>query len=340
MSQMTVGTFASTTLLKRRSSEIRSQMTQLGNALLTGRVDDIRSRLGGDFRGIGAIERGLRLADSYGRVLTESASTAGSMQASLDAVGSGIETLARTLAGAVADDRSRSLTFTGRQALTQLRDAIAQINTRHAGRALFAGAGYDGTALKDADTILSGLKAAVTAAAPATAREALDAIDAWFTAASPAAGFETEGYAGSDIRAGSIRIGETETVSLDIQAFDPALRKTLCALAGAALLADPDFLTDAPAGRDSFAEISLGRLREAGDAMTGLRASLGATRERIEEREIANRSETVALEIARAELLDVDPYETAIEFQACETQLETLYALTARLSKLTLTNYL
>jgi len=53
-----------------------------------------------------------------------------------------------------------------------------------------------------------------------------------------------------------------------------------------------------------------------------------------------NTAESSALELARAELIAIDPYKAATDLTSVQTQLETLYALTARLSRLSLVEYL
>ena len=55
---------------------------------------------------------------------------------------------------------------------------------------------------------------------------------------------------------------------------------------------------------------------------------------------IRNAAEASALQIARNGLVAADPYDTATAIQAVQTQIETLYTLTARLSRLSLTDYL
>ncbi len=71
-----------------------------------------------------------------------------------------------------------------------------------------------------------------------------------------------------------------------------------------------------------------------------MRANLGTVEAHIETVSVQSASETSALEILKANLLSVDPYETASELQAVQTQLETLYALTARMSRLSLVDFL
>ncbi len=46
------------------------------------------------------------------------------------------------------------------------------------------------------------------------------------------------------------------------------------------------------------------------------------------------------MEIARTELIGADPYDTATEMEAVQGQLETLYTVTARLSRLSLADFL
>ena len=53
-----------------------------------------------------------------------------------------------------------------------------------------------------------------------------------------------------------------------------------------------------------------------------------------------NSAETSALEMTRADLIGVDSFETATRLEASQTQLETLYAITARMQRLNLADYL
>ena len=50
--------------------------------------------------------------------------------------------------------------------------------------------------------------------------------------------------------------------------------------------------------------------------------------------------EATALGLARADLIAVDGYDAASRLKETETRLQTIYALTARLSELSLANYL
>ena len=51
-------------------------------------------------------------------------------------------------------------------------------------------------------------------------------------------------------------------------------------------------------------------------------------------------AERTSYEIARTGLLEADPYETASRLEDVQFQLEALYAVTARMARLSLTSYL
>ena len=155
----------------------------------------------------------------------------------------------------------------------------------------------------------------------------------WFAAPD---GFSAA-YLGTD-PAPALPIAEGQRVALDVTAADPALRDTLKALTLGALLSDPAFGT-----ADSRAMLA----QKSGEALAGLatdRAALaghlGTVQDRLEQAATRNRAEEAALSVARNDLLSVDPYDTATRLREAETRLETLYALTARLSRLSLLGHM
>ncbi len=77
----------------------------------------------------------------------------------------------------------------------------------------------------------------------------------------------------------------------------------------------------------------------AGDLVT-LRARVGTAEAAIERAAVRNGAEATQLEIARNRIIAVDPFRAATELQSLEVQLETLFTITARLSRLKLTDFL
>jgi flagellar hook-associated protein 3 FlgL len=201
------------------------------------------------------------------------------------------------------------------------------LNAQVAGGSLFAGTATDGPALAPAATMLADLRAALAGAT--TAGDVQTVLDAWFD---PLGGFDTSGYQGNG---GTIErpLDAGESVSLGVRADDPALRGLLKAAATAALAPTLGL----PAGD---AQLLLGGARDAllslTEPLTHIQASLGIAEGRAEEAQARHAARATAFGIQRAEMAEIDPFETATTLEATRAQLETQYALTQRLQSLSL----
>jgi len=74
--------------------------------------------------------------------------------------------------------------------------------------------------------------------------------------------------------------------------------------------------------------------------LIALSARIGMQEERAFLGQSRAEAENTAMSIARAKLLDADPYQTAVKLEQAMTQLDMIYNLTARLSRLSLATYL
>ena len=99
-------------------------------------------------------------------------------------------------------------------------------------------------------------------------------------------------------------------------------------------------LSGQPEARAALAEQAGATLLSAQPKLINTAATLGLAQNRISTTAIRNASERSALELARNAIISADPYETATRLQDAQNQLETLFAVTARLSRLSLTDYL
>lgn len=336
MAFQTIGDLSRGLALRSRNAEIKARLDRLSAELASGRTADPRARVGGDFRPLAAIERSLSLLDSYDLATGEAAFAAETMQTALGALFDSAQTLAPKLMSAGSLGGAQMLDTTGAEARDALGHAVSALNTRAAGRALFAGADTDAAALADADTILAAIGAEV--AGLTGAADVMAALDAWFD--TPGGGFDSLAYQGADAPPAALRLAEGQSVTLAITAADPPLRATLKGLVAAALLADDTVLGGDVAARGALAESAGETLLGAEGQLTALRGDLGTAQARIEEIGTENAATRAAMELARTDLLAADPYETATGIEAAQTQLETLYAITARLSRLSLADYL
>jgi flagellar hook-associated protein 3 FlgL len=208
------------------------------------------------------------------------------------------------------------------------------LNTRIGECALFGGIEVASAPLAQADDMLADIQLAIGGATTQTAISA--AITTWFD--DPVGGFATAGYQGDTGPAQGKRVSENTTLTIDARADDPAIKSMLKSAAIAAVTHEMSTL-------DVGTRSSL--LQEAGISMFSSVSSLVSVQERVgfaEETLARTQTEmsahTTALKIAKNDLISADPFDTASRLQAVQLQLETHYAVTARMSQLTLLSYM
>jgi flagellar hook-associated protein 3 FlgL len=121
--------------------------------------------------------------------------------------------------------------------------------------------------------------------------------------------------------------------------MDPTIRDTLKSLALVAIVDRGNVVPNAETGTDLLQFAGTALLQNQANRAY-LAGKLGQTQARIEQAQTRNEAEGTTLQLARSDLLAVDPYEAATRMQAAQTQLELLYSVTARLSQLNLVDFL
>ena len=334
MSFTSIGDLSQSFQLRRDNARLKEGLQRLTAELSTGRIADLRAASGGDLRPLASVERSVSLLASVRTSNAEAALFAEVAQTALSDVQSGAETLSATALLARTSAVPAQIDAVGREAVQQFEAAVARLNMQAAGRTIFAGLATDGPALRPGSEILDTLETVVAGAA--TAADVGAALDAWFA---PGGGYETLAYAGSPDPLRPFRVSPGESVDLPVTALAPAIRDTLRGLAMSALL-DRGVLGGDVAERAALAGASGESLIAARDGLVTLRGQVGDAEAAIERSRVRNESERAAAERARATIVEADPFQAATELQALQGQLETLYAITARLSGLSLTNFL
>jgi flagellar hook-associated protein 3 FlgL len=328
-----LGDLAWNLLTRRQSAELKALTRRLGTEVSTGLAADPARALGGDVAPLASIETVLARLTSFARTAAETGDLAARQQAALASLGDMTADLTPRLLDPVSNATPAALSAVTREAAARLEAAVATLNAPFAGRSVFAGTASDGPALAPAETMLTALETEI--AGLTTAADVAAAVTAWF--ADPA-GFGTIGYLGGAPVA-PVVLSDRDSVALDATAADPALRDTLAGLATAALLARGSGPA-APAERQALALRAGEVLLAAETARATLSGRIGTAEARIAAVAGEGASERAALELTRTQMLAVDPYEAASRLEAASNQLEALYAVTARLSRLSLLEFL
>lgn len=335
MGLMSIGDLSSHFVARRQNFMLKSRLATLSQELSTGQVADIAKHLGGGGSRLAAIDRGLSVAEGFERSASETADMLALMQITLGRVEDRRQSMSNTMLHITPTGPADLVDAAAQSGREGFADVAHALNARFASRGLFAGAATDGAALADPEVMLADLSAAVAGATDAAGVEA--AVDAWFT--NPTSGFATLGYLGSTGPNMVRRIDQGQDVSIDVRADSPELVEILKASALAAMAG-----TDGPVlpneERAALVRSAGDALLSAGHGLVAVQARIGSEEALVEEIRAGHSAQRTAWEMARQGMVAADPYETATALQEVELQLETHYTLTARLSRLRLTEYL
>jgi flagellar hook-associated protein 3 FlgL len=328
-----IGDLARSLVARRDLAAALSAQQDNARAMTTGRVADPARHLSGSLSLLSALEADLARGTAYTTSLSQMQTMASGMQAALGVV----DDLAQAASGRLlspATDRDGVATATlAADARGSFDGAVAALQTRIGGMSAFGGTGSDGPALADAASRLAAASGA--AAGQVTVTGIVQAIVDWFD---DPAGFGATGYVGGPPRPPQ-PIGPGKSAALPVTADDPALRRTLAGLAIAAL--SQTLAVGRPTDTAAGLQRAAGNVLLGGkDDRTALAARIGTVEERLATDATRLDAALGEVEMARSRLIGADPAEAATALEARQTQIETIYALTARLSRLTLTDVL
>lgn len=321
--------------LQRQAGSVNQDLARAGEELTTGLRSNIGEAVQGNPQKLYAIERDIRLNETYATAITTAASRAEITQSALELVQQNVQEIGADLLTFVERGEISPAEFEASQARSAFESTIAALNNRFGDRSLFAGAAVDGLALAPADQILAEIQA-LTVAAP-DAASAVAAVETYFT---DPGRFDATGYLGSTNDAPAVQLAEDERVDYAIRADRDELKEAMKGLALAVIASDPAFFAGSDAARLDVMRTAAETSIAASDGVIRLRSELGFAEARIETATVRNRSEADFLAQARNAIIARDPFEAAAEFSALELQLQSIFSVTARMSQLSLNNFL
>lgn len=336
MTTVSIGDLARNFQLRRHNTELQTRLSTLTQEMTTGARADIGAAVSGDFKALAGLDHSLRLLDGYRTAASEAALFAEGLQRVLGTVQSLSQDIAPSLLNAGTVGSAQMVETATVDARQKFQSAVSSLNTQIADRFLLSGTATDREPISGAGDILDALS--TVTAGLATANDVIAAVQSWFDAPPGVGGFADTVYGGAAPQS-AVAIGANDSVALDITALDPAIRDTLKGLALAALVADGALAGDA-AGRALVTRTAGETMLGAGAGLTTLSARVGSAEAHIAESASRTAAEAGSLAIARSALVAADPYATATALQSAQTQLETLYSITARLSRLSLADFL
>ncbi len=363
--------------LTRAQRDVKLRLETAQVELVTGVREDKIAATHGDPMRFFALEHEIARVDSRLPLLQLAKGRADAAETSFQSIRDSVGDLGvDLLAAATRGDMNAAKNFAD-DARAVLGQTLSALNVDVGGRHVFGGDNGDVAPLGDMETLLADVRAALTGVAPdsgavatpfevddggvrpATADEQVavyfglpfETVDqaalGSLTLVNPAgvqktfdATFpsDTNFYRGGTDPAPSVELAANARLNYGVNADDPAIRRFIMQLSVIVVYGEGVAGTEAEtlAGLQTAATGLLG----ARDGMTQLQSRLGLDQRRIEDAIARNQAERASFEKARADLVGRDQYEAATLVTQLETQLETIYAMTARTTRLSLLNYL
>ncbi|TPW26903.1 flagellar hook-associated family protein [Pararhizobium mangrovi] len=341
MKTTTVSTLALRSALRQNLVSGQSSLADAQKEAATGRYADIGQSLGGRTSQSVSLANGVSrlnaIIDSNSIVQTR-LSTA---QSALESVSDNTQTALDGLLTVTGGSDDTQLSSVVDQVRNAFQSSLGAMNASVAGNFVFSGTQSDQPALNDrlgdaSDEIRSAYDAAFPPDGPEpSADDVEDFIDKTVAPMFDETNWQTWSNASDDPV--QTRIGTNEVIDTSTTANSEGVRKLAMASAlSTALLGD-----DVPAStRSTVVTSASATMREALSGIDSDRSTLGVVQSRVTKATSAMKDQIDTVNTQIDNLEGVDPYDAATRVNTLMNQVETSYAITARISQLSLMNYL
>ncbi len=317
--------------LSRNVADIKSRADTARTEATTGRIQDITQQTRGNVGDTHLLKKAVDDVVAYQDNITFAIGRADATQKILGSINEDSARIASQALAAAKRDDDAIVRTSAEEARGAISTIFAGLNASVGGRALFGGDVAEQFPLSSPQQLIADIEAIVAAAPDAATAEA--DIATYFN--DPAGGFMTNIYQGGAGDAPEVEIAPGVRVDVSVRADSQEIRDMLRGLVSMIAFSSAPF-TDAGSLVESGATLTL----ETETTFTDLRARIGAGEARLENARSRYAEEEAALTTLYNQRTTRDPYEAASQLQLLETQLESSYLLTARLSRLTLANFL
>ena len=325
MDRLTIPSSMISAKLSQNVADLRARISEVSSEAVTGKRSDLTLHLSGRIGDAMLSQKALQDINTERGTLALREARLDMMQKSLTSVQESSDGLSARLLSAVGIGNQAEVTAVSRDASSALEQVFTSLNARHGERFLFAGDATSTQPFGDSETLLSDVRQIAIDATGTADFEAR--LDAYFD--DPAGGWQQTIYQGH------ATVSDPDAVA----GIDPAITrliKGLSVMAVAGRDTTPALLKQSTAPLLAAAD----RVAEGQIKLTNLRGNLGTIQERIAKEQDTLNAEEVILNRVFNEMASRDQYEAATELQELENNLEASYLLTARLSNLSLLNFL
>jgi len=332
-----IGDQARAFALSNATNRTKTVLATLTEELASGQVADPGQRLGGNTRALNEIEGRIGLTRQLNQNASEAAIRLQAVQDMFEGIRATTSDLGIALSTDMFVDGSLLVGTSLAQAVEGFDMAVNRLNGANSNRFMLSG-DASGTVPLEASALIMDRLVALTVGMT-SADQISQAIRDWFDAPAGGGGYLDEAYRGSLGPAQRIVVADGISIAMVTNGATPAVRDLLAGLATAAII-QRGVLSGDQGERGRLLTLAGNRLTSADSAILGEMARIGIAQNTVERAQASNGAALSTLDLARNDLLRADPYETSAALTEVKATLDTIYAVTARLSKLKLVDFL
>lgn len=318
----------------RNTGSMKTRLATLSQEMSSGIVSDITRSLKGDTRAFDALSNEISTIQAFQENNSETSNALDALQLTLQRADAQRENSSSSFLTITIDSSRNQTENAALSARAAFFDVVNGLNSSFGERSMLSGTAVDQLPFADPAAMLASIVADVGGATQKD--DVIAAIDAWFDDAG--GGFETVGYLGNQ-KSLQRSISSDMSIELDAKGDDPAFRDVLKGFAYGAVAQEISATLPDRELADLIQSSGV-QLLESADGFSYLQGQVGEVQQAVADGETANAHQLSTYELARSDLVKADPFETAIMLQDVQTQLETHFAVTARLSNLSLMDFL
>jgi flagellar hook-associated protein 3 FlgL len=321
----------------RVTSQLREQLQTVSQEAVTGLKADITKATDGRTGEAHLLQKAINDLDLSRQMNSLSQTRLSLTQNSVEGVRNAVNDIGTRASVALNSNAQIGIDIIIDEAGSNLESVMSAINARQGARHLLSGAATDRPPFGDgaAQQVISDITN-ILSNAPSVQDAEAD-LDTYFNDA--AGGFATNIYQGSTNNTSGSPIGNGSSVQLGLRGDNEGFRDMIRGLGVLASSKAISENTEPNAFKTIFAS-GASFAAQGNDAMIKIEGQIGIVAETLAKGEERLKNEAVALGEAFNSVFGRDQFEAAAELKSLQVQLEASYAITARLSDLTLTNYL
>lgn len=313
-------------------NDLKNESERARVELVTGRISDLTTSLAGEGGEAQLLRKSISDIETLRYTTNHALGRASVTQIELARASEQAASIGSELLDALGFSDQNRISIAGEEARRELDSAVSGFNRRYEGRSLFAGDETDSVALANVETILDDVRAIYSSASDAADFE--NRLDSYFN--DPAGGFTTSIYLGGNGNAPRAEVSNGDLVSYSVKADEQPVRNLLRSLTAIVVAAE----SNASAERDQTLRTNAELLLSAGGGIALLSSRVGIAEAQLQNALEGFDTEEAALTRAYNDKTAIDPYEAATRLQQLESQLQASFTLTARISQLSLVNFI